>query len=160
MKAWIYSIVGIVILTVLLDLVLEEGETKKYIKGIFALLAVIVIASPIPRILNGNFDFTMGDETIGETVVFDETYLKSLNARRLENNEISTTERLKANSINGLTLNGILDPTTTEYKVMKVVVSKEIGIKEDEPNIYNTELILKIVSEGMRADKEVIEINV
>lgn len=160
MKAWIYSIVGIVILTVLLDLVLEEGETKKYIKGIFALLAVIVIASPIPRILNGDFNFSMGEEAIGETIVTDESYLKSLNARRLENYETLTMERLKANSITGLNVTGVLDVTTVEYKVMRVVVMKEIGINEDEPNTYNTELILKIVSEGMRADKEVIEINV
>ena len=57
MNEWIMSIVGITALGVLMDILLPEGETSKYIKGIFALFTVFVIIYPLPKIINGNFDY-------------------------------------------------------------------------------------------------------
>ena len=57
MNEWIMSIVGITALGVLMDILLPEGETSKYIKGIFALFTVFVIIYPLPKIVNGNFDY-------------------------------------------------------------------------------------------------------
>ena len=57
MNEWIMSIVGITALGVLMDILLPEGETNKYIKGIFALFTVFVIIYPLPKIANGDFDY-------------------------------------------------------------------------------------------------------
>ncbi|MGN0789652.1 MAG: stage III sporulation protein AF [Christensenellales bacterium] len=47
MKQWVLSIVGVVVLGVLVDVVMPEGESAKYIKGVFGVVAVITIISPI-----------------------------------------------------------------------------------------------------------------
>lgn len=57
MSAWIISIVGIITLGILVDIVLPEGQTNKYIKGIFAAITILTIIAPIPKFLNNEIDF-------------------------------------------------------------------------------------------------------
>ena len=52
LSAWVLSIVGIVVLTLMVDIIIPEGKTGKYIKGVFAMLTVFVIAMPLPKIFN------------------------------------------------------------------------------------------------------------
>ena len=35
LSAWVLSIVGIVVLTLMVDIIIPEGKTGKYIKGVF-----------------------------------------------------------------------------------------------------------------------------
>ncbi len=55
--AWILSVVGVICLGIMLEIVLPDGKTTKYIKGTFSLLVVLVIASPLPSLINKEFDF-------------------------------------------------------------------------------------------------------
>lgn len=55
-SSWIMSIVGIVCLSVLVELIIPNGHMSKYIKGIFSFIVVFVIISPIPKLLGKNFD--------------------------------------------------------------------------------------------------------
>lgn len=50
MAIWISSIAGIVVLTVLLDVILPEGQINKYVKSVLALLTVVAVASPLPAL--------------------------------------------------------------------------------------------------------------
>ncbi len=63
-KAWIISIVGVICLGVLLEIMLPEGKTAKYVKGAFSLLVVFCIASPLPALLkrDTSFDFDGAQE--------------------------------------------------------------------------------------------------
>ena len=60
MKAWIISIVCVIVLGVLLEIVLPKGKMAKYVKGTFALVVIFVIVSPLPKLLKKewNFDFS------------------------------------------------------------------------------------------------------
>lgn len=52
------SVVGVICLGILLEIVLPEGQTAKYVKGAFSLLIVFVIASPLPALVKGDFKFS------------------------------------------------------------------------------------------------------
>ena len=77
LSAWILSIAGIVLLSVLVELILPAGSMSKYIKGIFAFLIMFVILSPIPKLLNQNIDISSWFES--QTIKVDEDYLEELN---------------------------------------------------------------------------------
>ena len=49
-------LVGIVLLGVLIDVIMPDGEMNKYIKGVFSLLALFIIISPVQKLFNNNFD--------------------------------------------------------------------------------------------------------
>lgn len=51
LSAWITGIVGVICLGILLEIVLPEGQTSKYVKGAFSLLVVFVIAAPLPNMI-------------------------------------------------------------------------------------------------------------
>lgn len=52
MAEWLMSIVGIVAAGVLLEIILPPGDTSKYAKGAYALIVVLVLASPMSNVLS------------------------------------------------------------------------------------------------------------
>lgn len=50
LTAWLTGITGVIALGVLLEILLPEGQTGKYVKGAFSLLVILVIVSPLPTV--------------------------------------------------------------------------------------------------------------
>lgn len=57
LDAWMIGIVGVIALGVLLEILLPEGQTGKYVKGAFSLLVVFVIAAPLPSLFGALKDW-------------------------------------------------------------------------------------------------------
>lgn len=51
MGAWLLKITGVIALSTLSSLLIPNGQTKKYVKGIFALITLFVLVSPLPKLL-------------------------------------------------------------------------------------------------------------
>ena len=81
-SAWILSIAGIVCLSILIELILPEGQMNRYIKRIFAFIIVFVIISPLPNLLNKDIDLSR-IFNYGETLEVDEDYLYQLNLDKI-----------------------------------------------------------------------------
>ncbi|MBQ8444199.1 MAG: stage III sporulation protein AF [Clostridia bacterium] len=81
-SSWILSIAGVVCLSILIELILPDGQMNKYIKGIFSFVIVFVIISPIPRLLNVDYDFS-NVFNYENTFSLDENYLYQLNLDKL-----------------------------------------------------------------------------
>ena len=56
MTGWILSIVGMVLTVTLTEIMLPEGQTSKYIKGVISLMVVYVVIIPLPHLLNASID--------------------------------------------------------------------------------------------------------
>ncbi|MBO4472509.1 MAG: stage III sporulation protein AF [Clostridia bacterium] len=56
MTGWILSIVGMVLSVTLTEILLPEGQTAKYIKGVISLMVVYVVIAPIPALLQSKID--------------------------------------------------------------------------------------------------------
>lgn len=61
---WIISVVGVILLSVLTDVLLPEGQMNKYVKGIFSILLIFVIIAPLA-------DFLRKDMEIGDLLNFN-----------------------------------------------------------------------------------------
>lgn len=80
MSAWIISIVGVICLGVLLEIVLPEGKTSKYVKGTFSLLVIFVIILPLPKLLNGEIDLGKYEEIFKVDDSVQTTYFEKYTA--------------------------------------------------------------------------------
>jgi len=78
MGAWILSISGVICLGILLEIVLPEGKTAKYIKGAFSLLVVLAIVAPLPSLLKKDFDISV--KTDAFTVSRQDDYVDAYKA--------------------------------------------------------------------------------
>ena len=75
MSGWILSIVGMVLTVTLCEIMLPEGQTAKYVKGVISLMVVYVVIAPIPALLqskidiNSFFDFSLASYETDETFI-------------------------------------------------------------------------------------------
>lgn len=92
MTGWIMSIVGVVVIGVLIDVLTPEGESNKYIKGVYALIVVLVIASPIAKALKSDIDFSKYFDSAFQT---DSTFVDYVNDDRKDEAEQKIANSLK-----------------------------------------------------------------
>lgn len=75
MTGWILSIVGTVLTVTLAEVMLPEGQTAKFIKGVISLMIIYVVIAPIPALLqskidvNAFFDFSSGGYRSDESFI-------------------------------------------------------------------------------------------
>ena len=84
---WIIKIVGLGALGVLLDVILPEGETNKYIKGIFGIVTVFVLFSPLPDLLKIKVDIDDIFLKSSETIEIDDSYTYYVYEKKWEQTE-------------------------------------------------------------------------
>lgn len=93
LSAWIMSIAGVICLSVLVELVLPNGQMNKYIKGIFSFIIILVIVSPIPKLLHKNFDFSSMFGT--SEIKVQEDYLYQLNLDKVTAMQSAINKQIK-----------------------------------------------------------------
>lgn len=98
MGQWVVTVAGIAILSVLCDVILPEGQTRKYVKTVFGVVVTLVIVQPLIRIFDGNFDFSLSLSD-GDSVGVQEQYIESVDTRQNENKIRLLKMMLEANNI-------------------------------------------------------------
>ncbi len=80
-SAWLLSIAGVIILSVLAEFVLPEGQMNKYTKVIFSFVILLVIILPLPKIFGKDFDIS---KFFGDTnSSLQDDYLEQVNLDKL-----------------------------------------------------------------------------
>lgn len=92
MSAWITAIVGVVVLGVLLEIILPEGEVTKYIRGIFSIIVVVVIITPIAQALSGEKKFNFDIDS--SQIEIDNNYIDYFNKEHRLSDEKTITDML------------------------------------------------------------------
>lgn len=85
-SAWVMAIAGVCVLGVLVDLILPNGQTKKYIKGIFAFVVVLVVVSPLPSLFNKDFSLSNIFKE-DDAMIIQEDFIFKVNKDRIESLE-------------------------------------------------------------------------
>lgn len=92
-SSWVLSIAGISVIGVLVELILPSGQTKKYVKGVFAFVVVMVIITPLPKLFGSNFQV---DDIFEENaIIIQEDFVYQINRERLEKIEEMIESDLK-----------------------------------------------------------------
>lgn len=96
MEQWVLTVAGIAILSVLCDIILPEGQTRKYVKTVFGVVVTLVIVLPIVNLFNENFTFSSVTES---QPTVQQQYLDSIDGRLQREKEQSLKSVLQANGI-------------------------------------------------------------
>ena len=92
-SAWIMSIAGVVCISVLVELIMPSGQMNRYIKGIFSFIILLVIISPIPKLLKKEFDF---DNMFGQSeIVVQGDFLEEINYSKISSMQNRINEEIK-----------------------------------------------------------------
>ena len=118
MSAWLMSIVGVVSLGVLLEILLEDGQTSKYIKGVFAIAVVLVIVAPLPKFFNKEWSYE--DFFSGAIHNPNEEFVDNIDASQLASVEKYLRTKLEASDIDVTDIKVVYKKNTREIESVKV----------------------------------------
>lgn len=147
MNGWLLSIVGVVALGVLLEILLSDGQTSKYIKGVFSLAVVLVLVAPLPKFLNKNFDI---NDFFGESMTTQTTFLNNLNERKNSEREerllkelkksIPEVERVRIfylqNNMDNIDVVKVYSKNINKKEEIIKLVCYSLNLKEDNVKVY------------------------
>lgn len=150
MSEWILSVVGVICLGILLEIILPEGQTSKYVKGAFSLLVIFVMAAPLPKLLGAewalDFDkifYGVDDAFVSETIAIQ-------------------TETVEHDVEDFLVLNGYSADVKLELKegtiniISKIHVSVKLTENELKDKDNHIDNVRRLVSDRLKEPASII----
>ncbi len=159
MKEWLLCVAAVAVLIVLLEVLLSEGNTKKYIQGVIRLLLIMVILLPIVKLVKKDIAYTdFLPENAYEEEITDKSFLSKIYATRYKTVELKIQNLIKDKGINGALVS--IDiyygaSYTTEISCVRVDLSNAV-ITDTESNIFINDIIIQAVQDHLIVDKEKI----
>ncbi len=147
MSGWLIGIVGVVSLGVLIEVLLPEGENSKYIRGIFSIIVIFVIISPLPKLANG--DYINGFTSQKQEISIDEEYYISVKSDIQAKVEDNLKQKLEKAGYNDLSFDIQFDEVYV-FMINKIVV---YGNDIDEQQWLKLKEFLSTVTGNAKVEK-------
>lgn len=158
LNAWILSIAGVALLGVLLDLIVAEGKTQKYIRSIFGIISVVVIAAPLASLVNGGWEIDFGkDNAIPAGPQIDSNYLASIYKNKVGLMESGLEKYLAENGYEKATVSITVDSYTEKMRITAVSIGlKNAVISESKKHIDKYTEVGRLAKAYLNVEKEVV----
>lgn len=155
MKIWILNLIGLAIFGVLIEILLPNGKTNKYIKGVLSLVIIYVIISPVASLLH---DYKFGDikKFFNGDIDIDYEFVSNIQIESNKQEEKLLEEAIKSEGIENVKVHivsNLIQQKKIEY--VKISINKAV-ITGENPNINIKEVITKIVCNRLNIDEEKI----
>lgn len=131
MGAWLSGIVGIICLGLLLEIVLPEGQTTKYVRGAFSLLVILVVVAPLPKLFGSDFDVS----ALGVEYSVDTAYVFQVQREYEEEIEAGIEEALLDKGYNARAIVVAKDGYLKEIETVKIKIIFS-GIDGEDVNTH------------------------
>lgn len=155
-SVWVLSIAGIIVLSVLIDLILPNGSTANFIKNIFAYVVILVIITPI-------FSFFSNKEVNIESffqdneITLQTDFISSVNQSSLDNLAEKIEKKLESQNIFGVKIGIVGDIFEKTLTISQVSVDlTDLVIKENSSHINIKTSISETILTYLKIDKECI----
>ena len=155
LSTYILSIVGIVILGVIIDIMLVEGQMQKYIKSIFVVFVIFVIIAPIPNLLKTNLSlptFNTGQVTLNSDLI------KTINEQKRIELQNDLIQHFSQNGVSGVVVKVEMDDENQNFVPKRISLNiKKLVIKDNYLNINKYEVLTGLVLDVVQVEKEIIK---
>ena len=162
MKEWIMSIVGAIVLTILIEVLMSDGEMKKYVKGITSLIVLAIIISPLPNLFSKesiyqNFDVNMVVDEVGDDINY--TFLEETKQKQMENLNQACLILLNEKGITNVIITPTCANEDNEFEMEKILIDcTNLVIKEGFENIDIKDTIISIVTSVYKVKNDIVEV--
>lgn len=146
--AWGLTVLGLAVISTVAEMLLPQGRLRNAIRSVMATIAVLVIVTPLPQLLNSKItlDFPL------DAIKLDSEYIAFVENKNRELIELAATRFLESKGINGVKL----DVRLVGYCVKSVTVDfSEIGITGNTAHINKSE-ITKLLADYFGIEKEAV----
>lgn len=157
MGAWLLKITGVIALSALSSLLIPNGQTKKYVKGIFALITLFVLVSPLPKLLKSDFSgFPNAFDTVSELEI-DETFLYGVATNAYKTQERNIEKFLKEKGIEAKVKFVVKSETSSEIDYVNVILSDK-SFERDKSNSIDIGALKREISKFSGVPEEKLRV--
>lgn len=156
-SGWVLSIVGIIILSILVDVILpDDAKISKFIKNIFGYLIIIVILSPIFTFFSKK-EFNMDNLFSTSAVEVQQGFVAKVNRQYLDQIEKQIEEKCAENGFKFVEVGIQADIFENTITITNVNIDlHKMVISQDAKNKDTRLSIIDIVESFLKIDKELI----
>ena len=140
-SSWVLSLVGVVIITAIVEIILPESNIGKYVKGILALFTIFIMISPVTSVNIGELFNSEEYEAL-----IDDDFLTGVNVERVNFYKTQIIEKLNKNGIDKVVINIDWETNNGVLKINNVFVNLcDMVINNNDKNIDIYNNIKKII---------------
>lgn len=134
LKSWCEGIIVAIILSIIIESLLPEGNNKKYVKVVIGIYILFVVLNPIIQILNYdiNFDSLFNFKSMSTSATIDNN-IKNVYIKGMEETLKEEIEKLGFNVLN---IKIIVDDNYENIEKIEVIIGKN-NISNIEPVLIN-----------------------
>lgn len=153
MQGYILAVLGIVIISVLVEIILPSGQTAKYIRSILAVFVVYVLVNPIISFLNNDFD--LKKYLTVDQIKLNHTLLDNLYQSQIQAKQTDLENKLKEEGYLNVEVVLVYEIVEEEIKISKVKVDiKNLVITSNNTNINKYQYIRQVVMSQLAVKEE------
>ena len=99
MGQWVVSVAGIAILAVLCDIILPDGQTRKYIKTVIGVVVTVVMIQPVINLIGGAppFDGIKSDNYTNMQI--QQSYIEMVEEKQFQSKLATVEDVLQARNL-------------------------------------------------------------
>lgn len=154
---WVLSIVGIIVLSMLVDLLLPSGSMSKFIKSIFGYLIIVVILSPVFSFFTQK-NFSINDIFSSSNVQIQDGFVANVNRQFLDSVEKSIEKSCHEKGIKFVEVGIEADIFENEIEIKQISVNlKNIVITDEVKHTNIRTSIVNIIKENIKVKEEIIK---
>lgn len=144
-SSWLLSIAGVIILSVLAEFVLPEGQINKYVKVIFSFVILLVIILPLPNLFGKDFDPSkfFGNESEN----LQEDYLYQLNLDKLTALQKDITNDITKSGLKNVEVSINANILEEDLKILSIYVDLCELEYDDKFENKNIQTVKKVIRE-------------
>lgn len=155
MSAYLLALLGAVVLGVLIDVIIPSGSTSKYISGIFAIVVMFVMISPVLTWVKN--DYKLSDYFTNVDIELNDKLLYSINDNKFNVVENDIKQELVDNGYNNVGIDIKFDIESDNVKITQVLVDlSNLVINENISNINRYVYIRQVVLSKVAVSEEVV----
>lgn len=155
-SSWLISIIGVVFLSVLIDIVLPDSHISKYVKSVFAFIILLVVITPLKDLKNN--ELSLGEYFENSKIEIDEDFIFNINKMKVEQLRLTLINLLQENGYRNLDVQIVSNNYEMKFEISKVNIFLEnLVIDEEIKHIDKYRKIKDIVSTFVDVNEELIE---
>ena len=155
LSGWVLSIAGVVSLSVIVELIMPEGNLNKYIRGVFSFIIMLVIIAPLPSLVGKNFDFS--NISLEGQYQLQEDYIYQMNVYKTQALQNDISNQIKQSGYENVVVSVSSENYSSQFKIKAIYVELAnlvINGQAQHTNIVDIEKeILQIILSRVNVDE-------
>ena len=153
MQGYILAILGIVIISVLVEIILPSGQTAKYIRSILSIFVVYILVNPIISLVSNDFD--LKKYLSKDHIKLNQSLLTNIYDNQIEARQNDIENLLKEKGYCGVEIKILYQIVEEEIKLLKVKVDlNNLVITQSNTNINKYQYIRQVVMSQLAVKEE------